>query len=181
MTASSKNGTGEIKLKKFSSDGTTIPMIRQYIRQQIASGFRPDLITLDYIDCVTPSKKFDDVNAGEGAVMRQFEAMLSELDLAGWTAVQGNRCILLNSEVQTVRLGKSEIKDIILGDKILTHDGYKKVTHIFPIEKQPVYKIKLKSGKEITVSKKHLFPTEDGRYLSIQNGLNIGDKLLTKK
>lgn len=107
MTAASKNGTGEIKLKKFSSDGTTIPMIRQYIRQQIASGFRPDLITLDYIDCVTPSKKFDDVNAGEGAVMRQFEAMLSELDLAGWTAVQGNRSSISAEVVEANQMGGS--------------------------------------------------------------------------
>ena len=107
MTAASKNGTGEIKLKKFSSDGTTIPMIRQYIRQQIASGFRPDLITLDYIDCVTPSKKFDDVNAGEGAVMRQFESMLSELDLAGWTAVQGNRSSISAEVVEANQMGGS--------------------------------------------------------------------------
>jgi len=176
-----KNKKGSLRLKKFSSDGTTIPVIRNYIRKLTAQGFKPDIVLLDYIDCVEPSKKFTDINAGEGSVMRQFESLLAEFDIAGWTAVQGNRCILLNSEIQTVRLGKSEIKDVKLGDEILTHNGYKKVTHVFPIEKQPVYKIKLKSGKEITVSKKHLFPTEDGRFLSIQNGLNIGDKLLTKK
>jgi len=181
MTASSKNGTGEIKLKKFSSDGTTIPMIRQYIRQQIASGFRPDLITLDYIDCVTPSKKFDDVNAGEGAVMRQFEAMLSELDLAGWTAVQGNRCLWTEEKVEIESKGLIRIGDVKEGDKIMTHEGYKKITMVFPIEKQPVYKIKLKSGKEITASIKHDFPIGSGELKSIRNGLSVGDKLLTKK
>jgi replicative DNA helicase len=46
---------GVLKLKKFSSDGTTIPIIRQYIRRLIAQGFRPDLVLLDYIDCVQPS------------------------------------------------------------------------------------------------------------------------------
>ena len=107
MESNTKNGTGRLRLKKFSSDGTTIPMIRQYIRQQIASGFRPDLITLDYIDCVTPSKKFDDINAGEGAVMRQFESMLSELDLAGWTAVQGNRSSISAEVVEANQMGGS--------------------------------------------------------------------------
>ena len=77
---------GEIKLKRFSSDGTTIPIIRQYIRKLIATGFRPDVVILDYIDVVEPSRRFDDVNAGEGSVMRQFETMLLELDIAGWTA-----------------------------------------------------------------------------------------------
>jgi hypothetical protein len=107
MSSNTKGDTGELRLKKFSSDGTTIPMIRQYIRQQIAGGFRPDLITLDYIDCVTPSKKFDDVNAGEGAVMRQFESMLAELNLAGWTAVQGNRSSISAEVVEANQMGGS--------------------------------------------------------------------------
>mgnify|MGYP007100041043 CR=1 FL=1 len=82
---------GKIKLMRFPSDGTTIPKIRQYIRKLIAKGFKPDLIVIDYIDCVQPSKKIDDPNVGEGAVMREFESMLFELDMAGWTATQGNR------------------------------------------------------------------------------------------
>lgn len=98
---------GQLKLKKFSSDGTTIPVIRQYIRKLIASGFRPDLVLLDYIDCVEPSKKFDDVNAGEGSVMRQFEAMLADLDMAGWTAVQGNRSSIGSEVVQSDQMGGS--------------------------------------------------------------------------
>jgi len=170
-----------LKLKKFSSDGTTIPMIRQYIRKLIAQGFRPDIILLDYIDCVEPSKKFDDINAGEGSVMRQFETLLSELDIAGWTAVQGNRCVSLDTKIVTKNNGLIEIKDAVLGDEILTHDGYKTISHIFPIAKQPVYKIKLKSGKEIKVAKKHFFPTSDGKFLSIESGLTVGDSLLTKK
>jgi len=96
-----------LRLKKFSSDGTTIPMIRQYIRKLIASGFKPDIILLDYIDCVTPSRKFDDVNAGEGNVMRQFETMLSELDMAGWTAVQGNRSSISAEVVEANQMGGS--------------------------------------------------------------------------
>jgi len=176
-----KQKLGDLRLVKFSSDGTTIPMIRQYIRKLIAQGFRPDLILLDYIDCVEPSRKFDDINAGEGSVMRQFETLLSELDMAGWTAVQGNRCVRIDTEVQIIRLGKTEIKNVIEGDEILTNDGYKKITTVFPIEKQPVYKIKLKSGKEIFVSSKHEFPVKCGKLRSISTGLSVGDKLLTKK
>lgn len=98
---------GNLRLKKFSSDGTTIPIIRQYIRKLISSGFRPDIVLLDYIDCVEPSRKFDDVNAGEGSVMRQFETMLSELDIAGWTAVQGNRSSISADVVEAHQMGGS--------------------------------------------------------------------------
>ena len=98
---------GILKIKKFPSDGTTIPIIRQYIRKLIAQGFRPDIVLLDYIDCVQPSKRFDDVNAGEGNVMRQFETLLSEFDIAGWTAVQGNRSSIKSEVVEADQMGGS--------------------------------------------------------------------------
>lgn len=104
---SSKEGKGLIKLKKFPSDGTTIPMIRQYIRKLIAQGFRPDMVLLDYIDVIQPSKNYDDVYAGEGSVMRQFESMLAELDMAGWTAVQGNRSSIGANVVEANQMGGS--------------------------------------------------------------------------
>ena len=103
----SKDGKGMLKLKKFPSDGTTIPIIRQYIRKLIAQGFRPDIVLLDYIDCVQPSKNFDDANIGEGSVMRQFESMLAELDMAGWTAVQGNRSSIGANVVEANQIGGS--------------------------------------------------------------------------
>jgi hypothetical protein len=103
----SKDGKGMLKLKKFPSDGTTIPIIRQYIRKLIAQGFRPDIVLLDYIDCVQPSKNFDDANIGEGSVMRQFESMLAELDMAGWTAVQGNRSSIGANVVEANQMGGS--------------------------------------------------------------------------
>ena len=114
-----KSNGGELKLKKFSSDGTTIPIIRQYIRKLIATGFRPDLIVLDYIDCVEPSRKFDDVNAGEGSVMRQFETLLSELDIAGWTAVQGNRSSIKADIVEADQMGGS-IKKAQIGHFVVS-------------------------------------------------------------
>jgi replicative DNA helicase len=101
------NSGGKLHLKRFPSDGTTIPIIRNYVRKLISSGFNPDLILLDYIDCVEPSKKVDDVNVGEGNVMRQFETMLNELDLAGWTAIQGNRGSIKSVVVDSDQMGGS--------------------------------------------------------------------------
>jgi replicative DNA helicase len=119
IVATKKSEKGELKLKKFSSDGTTIPNIKQYVRKLMAQGFKPDIILLDYIDCVTPSKQFDDVNAGEGSVMRQFETMLAELDVAGWTAVQGNRSSIKAEVVEADQMGGS-IKKGQIGHFILS-------------------------------------------------------------
>jgi len=98
---------GNLKLKKFSSDGTTIPHIRQYIRKQIAQGFKPDIVLVDYIDCVQSSKTFKESWDAEGNVMRQFETLLSEMDMAGWTAVQGNRSSIGAETVDSTMIGGS--------------------------------------------------------------------------
>lgn len=102
-----KEEIGILKLKKFPSDGTTIPMIKQYIRKLIAQGFKPDIVLVDYIDCIRPSRHVDDVNVGEGNVMREFESMLSELDIAGWTAIQGNRSSIGADTVDSTMIGGS--------------------------------------------------------------------------
>ena len=98
---------GQLMLKKFASDGTTIPKIRQYIRKITAQGFKPDIVFIDYIDCIQPAGRFEDQYAGEGNVMRAFETMLSELDIAGWTAVQGNRSSINADTVDSSMIGGS--------------------------------------------------------------------------
>jgi hypothetical protein len=112
---------GKLILKKFPSDSTTIPHIKQYIKKLISKGFKPDILLLDYIDCVQPSKSFDSEWSGEGNVMRQFESLLSEFDIAGWTAVQGNRSAINAEVVDSTMIGGS-IKKGQIGHFILSVD-----------------------------------------------------------
>jgi hypothetical protein len=56
---------------------------------------------------VEPSKKFTDANVGEGRVMRQYESLLSEFEIAGWTAVQGNRSSIKAEVVEADQIGGS--------------------------------------------------------------------------
>ena len=50
---------------------------------------------------------------GEGAIMRQFETMLAELDIAGWTAVQGNRSSISATVVEANQMSGSIKKGMI--------------------------------------------------------------------
>ena len=68
--------------------------IKPFVRHEISTGFKPDMIVLDYIDCVESTKQYSDEWSGEGNVMRGFESMLSEFGVVGWTAVQGNSSVL---------------------------------------------------------------------------------------
>lgn len=175
-----ENMTNRLILEKLPSDTMTMSQIKNLIRKKIADGIKIDMVLLDYVDCVVPEKNLGDEWKSEGSVMRAFEAMCHEMNLVGWTATQGNRCVSLDTIVNIENKGLIKIKDVVLGDKILTHKGYKPITYIFPIEKQPVYKIKTKSGKEIKVSSKHKFPVKGNGLLSIQSGLNVGDRLYIK-
>ena len=61
----------------------------------------------------------DDEWKSEGSVMRAFEAMCNELDIAGWTATQGNRSSISSDVVTTDQMGGS-IKKAQVGHVIIT-------------------------------------------------------------
>jgi len=85
----------------------------------VSDGIKIDMVVLDYIDCVVPDKNLGDEWKSEGSVMRGFEAMCHELDVAGWTATQGNRSSISSDVVTTDQMGGS-IKKAQVGHVIIT-------------------------------------------------------------
>ena len=94
------------------------------------------------------------------------------------SASQLNRCLSLDTRVISNGIEKTII-DLQVGDLIDGETGPVTVTEILPITKQPIYEIKLKSGKTIKVSSRHKFPTNEG-LLSIDSGLKIGIQLRSR-
>ena len=109
----------ELILKKLPSDTKTMLQIKNEIRKMIADGVKIDMVVLDYIDCVVPDKNLGDEWKSEGSVMRGFEAMCHELNIAGWTATQGNRASISSEVVTTDQMGGS-IKKAQVGHVIIT-------------------------------------------------------------
>lgn len=109
----------KLVLKKLASDTMTMNQIKNQIRKMIADGTKIDMIVLDYIDCVLPEVSAKDEWKAEGSVMRAFEAMCHELDIAGWTATQGNRSSISSEVVTTDQMGGS-IKKAQVGHVIIT-------------------------------------------------------------
>ena len=116
LQSSRKN---KLVLKKLPSDTVTMNQIKNQVRKMIAEGTKVDMIILDYIDCVLPDKMLGDEWKSEGSVMRGFEAMCHELDIAGWTATQGNRNSISSEVVTTDQMGGS-IKKAQVGHVIIT-------------------------------------------------------------
>jgi replicative DNA helicase len=109
----------KLVLKKLASDTMTMSQIKNQVRKMIADGNKIDMVLLDYIDCVLPESSSKDEWKAEGSVMRGFEAMCHELNLAGWTATQGNRSSISAEVVTTDQMGGS-IKKAQVGHVIIT-------------------------------------------------------------
>jgi replicative DNA helicase len=106
-------------LQKEASDTLTMNQIKNKVRKMIADGVKIDLILIDYIDCIVPDRNLGDEWKSEGSVMRGFEAMCHELNLAGWTATQGNRSSISSEVVTTDQMGGS-IKKAQVGHVIIS-------------------------------------------------------------
>ena len=114
------NSEGKLILKKLPSDSLTLGQIKSQVRKIIAEGTKIDLIVMDYIDCVAAEKNFSgDEWKSEGNIMRQFEAMCYEFDVAAWTATQGNRSSISSEVVTTDQMGGS-IKKAQVGHVIIS-------------------------------------------------------------
>jgi|TARA_R110002020_G_scaffold196775_3_gene397768 replicative DNA helicase len=112
-------GRGKLLLEKLPSDTMTMAQIKNRVRKLMAEDVKIDLVVLDYIDCLLPDRAFSDEWKGEGSVMRQFEAMCSELNVVGWTAAQGNRTSISSDVVTTDMMGGS-IKKAQVGHVIIS-------------------------------------------------------------
>jgi len=106
-------------LCKMPSDSVTISQIKNKIRKMIADGIKIDMVVLDYIDCVISDRQIENEWKAEGAVMRGFESMCHELDMAGWCGTQGGRNAISAEVVTTDQMGGS-IKKAQVGHVILT-------------------------------------------------------------
>jgi len=114
-----KKSGGKLILKKLPSDEMSMLQIKNQVRKIISEGTKIDMVLIDYIDCIVPDRAFNDEWKGEGSVMRKFEGMCHELDIAGWTATQGNRTSI-SSEVVTTDMMGGSIKKAQVGHVIIS-------------------------------------------------------------
>ncbi len=174
-----KNG-GKLYIKEYPTVGATVQTIKNHLKTLQREGFTPDVIFIDYADIMKSTSEYSEKRFSLTSIYEGIRGLAMEFNIPIWTATQSSRCLEINTIIET-QTGKIEICKAKKSDLVMTHMGYKKITNIFPIEKQIGYKIKLKSGKEIIVSSNHRFPISSGEVISISDGLKIGDKLLTKK
>lgn len=114
-----KGKHGKLIINKMSSIDTTMKIIKNYIKDLRNNGIILDMMIVDYIDCVQPSRQYTDANVAEGMIMREYENLLSEFNIAGWAMTQGNRSSISAAVVNTDQMGGS-IKKAQIGHFIMS-------------------------------------------------------------
>jgi replicative DNA helicase len=85
-------GKGNLVIKKFSQEDTTIKDVKNWmINYEKKWGFKFDILVLDYLDVLESHKRSPDRHEAELAIVKGFEALASDLDIPAWTAIQSNR------------------------------------------------------------------------------------------
>jgi KaiC/GvpD/RAD55 family RecA-like ATPase len=173
---------GKLQIKSLPGAGTTANDIRAFLKEyEIQTGNRPDALVVDYLDLLhTNSGKINvsDLFVKDKYTSEEMRALAQEWNILACSANQLNRCLSLHTLL--ISNGSNiKIKDIEIGDWIDSNEGPVKVLAKTNPSKQPVYKIKTKSGKEILCSAKHIFPTTNGNK-SIETGLKVTDTIYSR-
>ena len=111
-----------VRCKRLSSGEVTASEIKNIIRNYHKVGFKPDLVVLDYFECLKPEKteSFSDSEwSKEGVSMRKLESICNEMQVAMWVPVQGTKGSIGVDTVTVAHAGGS-VKKTQIGHVILT-------------------------------------------------------------
>ena len=108
-----------LRIIRLKSGEKSIDFIIDLIKKHINRGFRPDLVIIDYFECIklTGSSSLSKWDK-EALIMRKIESCANELNIAFWVPVQGNKDSI-NADLVTMdngggSIGKIQIAHIIM-------------------------------------------------------------------
>lgn len=170
-----------LRIKQYMPNLTTVSQIENHLTQLYTfQDFNADVIIIDYADILKKQTGGDNMYLSYGDVYTNLKRLAKAHKKVIWSASQGNRCLDQNTLVHTLQNGINKIGDIEVGDHIQTPHGHSRVKEVYR-DKQKVYTIKFKDGRQVTCSGNHMFPTQSGEFKSIEQGLSSGQKLIFKK
>lgn len=108
-----------LRIKKYPTGEVTPIQIKNYLKKLTNSGFKPDIVFIDYFECLAASKNYKDVWIGEGHTMRELEAIASDLDVALWVPTQGTKDSL-SAEIVTMDKAGGSFKKIQIAHIVLS-------------------------------------------------------------
>ena len=187
---------GKLIIKEYPTASASAANFRALLDElKIKRNFRPDVIFIDYLNICASSrlKQGNNVNSYSyiKAIAEELRGLAVEFDVPIFSATQTTRsgatntdpgledtseCIYVKEKVTLLDGSEKCMEDVIPGDQVVSQDEYKTVMFVHHKKPKECVKVTLKSGKNITVSKDHVFPTKGGRKC-VNTGLSVGDLL----
>jgi replicative DNA helicase len=178
-----KDNFGELIIKEYPAGTFNTLHLEALLNELENKGFIPDVVMIDYLGLMASSRTTLQKAGGTymyvKTIAEECHGFAKKYNLPVVSAAQLNRCLDKNTIVEKENGVKTKIKDINVGDIIKGYNGYVEVKAKTKTQKQKRYKVTLKSGKTIIVSKNHRFPTKFG-LMSIENGLEEGTLIKTE-
>ena len=108
-------------VKKYKTGTKSVEDIKIYIKRLINKGFRPDLIILDYFECLKLIRKERNDTKWDlqENTMRQLEVLAEEFNVALWVMTQGNKESFA-AKVVGMNQGGGSITKVQIGHVILS-------------------------------------------------------------
>lgn len=99
-------------VKKYKPGTTTVSDIENYLKKLINSGFKPDLMVIDYFEPIKKVRynKSDSKWDMEENCMREIECIAEDYNLAIWLMTQGNKDSFTSNIVNMAQAGGSVTK-----------------------------------------------------------------------
>ena len=109
-----------LRIVRLPSGEKTADDIKRLILRERNTGFSPDLVIVDYFECLRCKGEIsDDKWEKEGKTMRKFESMAGELNIGLWIPVQGTKDSL-NAEVVTMDKAGGSFKKIQIAHIVMS-------------------------------------------------------------
>ena len=115
--------TRNLRLKRFKTNTKSASDIEIFLKRLINSGFKPDLVSIDYFECLAPEKggyQTDSEWTREGNTMRKLENIAHEFDIALWVPTQGTKDSMNSPEVVRMDQASGSAKKVHVAQLIIS-------------------------------------------------------------
>lgn len=86
-----KDVYGRLIIKEYPTRSATVVTIRSHLEKLSLTGFKPDMVVVDYADIMRSTSRSDLQRQELQFVFEELRALAMELDVPIWTATQSNR------------------------------------------------------------------------------------------
>ena len=119
MYEENKDILGKLIIKEFPTRSATVVTLRNHIERLSLTGFKPDLVLVDYSGIMRSTEKYDLPRMELQRIFEELRGLAQELDVPLWTATQSNKeaanADFIDMTNMAESYGQSHACDVILG------------------------------------------------------------------